>query len=419
MEFNQPSYSLPTSLPLQFPELIQLENGIELYVLKDDNDDAVKLDIEWSAGSKYQSKNLIASFTNKLLLSGDDVMKASEIAEKLDFYGGYFQHEIDRDHAGIALFGLKENMSKIFEIFTQAFMNCTFPADQLEKERAVALNKFQIANKKVKHQCVKAFNQGVYGEKNPYGRAATEADFGRIEREDLLAFYKQFYLNGKPTLFLVGNVDDDFIRQLRDWSSLMVCKPVNYELEPLEQKTGHEHVLVPGAVQTAVRIGRLFIDKKHPDYFQVQLLNTLLGGYFGSRLMSNIREDKGYTYGIGSAITVMEDAACFFITTEVGSEVVKDAIQEVKNELSKLINIEIPDDELTVVKNYMAGEFLRNADGAIAQMENFKNIHFNQLPQSYYSDYLKAINAAQPSDLKKLAEKYFQFDDMLVVTAGA
>lgn len=419
MRFEEPKYTLPNQLPLQMPRHLKMENDIDLFIIDDPKDDAIKLDIEWAAGTKYQDKKLIASFTNKLLLSGDDLVTGSEIAEKIDGLGGYFQQEIDRDHAGVSLFGLKENMEAIWDVFTESFMNCTFPIDELEKERAIALSKFQISSKKVKQQCLRTFNKTLFGPTSPYGQVAEEEDFLGIDQIDLQAFFKRHYLNGKPTLFLVGNVSDGLIQRIKKWSELMVSTPQEFKVPAIQTSLSQVKVEVPNAVQTAIRMGRLMIDKSHPDYFKVQLLNTLLGGYFGSRLMSNIREDKGYTYGIGSAISVMEDAACFFIATEVGTDVTEQTLTEIKKELMRLQNELIPEEELTIVKNYMAGDFLRHADGAIAQMENFKNIHFNQLSPNYYSNYLAAINQATAEELKVLAATYFDPSQMLIVTAGA
>jgi zinc protease len=124
-----------------------------------------------------------------------------------------------------------------------------------------------------------------------------------------------------------------------------------------EPKVGRSEILKDDAIQSAIRIGRIVVDKKHKDYFGLQILDTVLGGYFGSRLMTNIREDKGYTYGIGSACAVLEDAAYFFVTTEVAKEVKEDTIKEIYFELNRLTTDLIPADELERVKNYMLGEF--------------------------------------------------------------
>jgi len=386
--------------------------------MDDVKDAAVKLDIEWCAGSKYQHKKLAANFTNKLLLSGNDKKLGSQIAEEIDFYGGYLQHEMDRDHAGVTLYGLNENMSAVFGVFADAFMNCTFPTLEFEKERSASLMRFKIDSKKVKTVCSRKFTQAIFGEDSAYGQLAEISDFESIQREDVIHFYKEFYLSTCPTIFLVGQVDDDFIQRLNEWSGLL--KPIVKKYQPIDpiQSKGRINEKVPNALQAAIRFGRLFVDKNHPDYFKFQLLNTAFGGYFGSRLMTNIREDKGYTYGIGSTAAVMENASYIYISTEVGVEVKEATINEILSEMERLRTELIPEEELARVKNYMLGDFLRHADGAIAMMENFKNIHFNQLKNSYYSDFISAIHAATAEELNEIANRYFNPADYLIVTAG-
>lgn len=414
----EPAYTQPNKLEIQFPQKIELENGVQLFWMNGVKDASVKLDIEWCAGSKYQKKKLTANFTNKLILSGNESKSGGEIAEEIDYYGGFMQHEQDRDHAGISLYGLTENMGKIFSLFEAALMNCTFPEKEFEKERSISLMRFKIDAKKVKNACSRKFTQAIFGPNSEYGQLAEESDFHSVKREDVLDFYNEFYLTNNVTIFLVGNVAPDFIDQLRNWTAKLKPKTTEFYPSNLIQEKGRFDISVPNALQAAIRMGFCSMNKNHNDYFRFQLLNTVLGGYFGSRLMNNIREDKGYTYGIGSTTVVMEHAAYFYISTEVAAEVKEQTIFEINKELDLLKTELIPEDELARVKNYMLGDFLRHADGAIAMMENFKNIHFNKLNPTYYSDYILAIHAATAEELRDLARTYFRSEDWLIVTAG-
>ncbi|NOQ73608.1 MAG: hypothetical protein GQ574_16500 [Crocinitomix sp.] len=414
-----PDYTQAENLAIQFPEKIQLAEGIQLFWMKDVKDDSVKLDIEWRAGSKYQAKKLVASFTNKLVLSGDENKPSSAIQEEIDYYGGFLQHELDRDHAGLVLYGLRDNIAKVFGIVTEALATVSFPEKQFEKERRVATMAFNIESKKVKNLCQRRFNLAVFGEESAYGKSADEADFAAVERQDLNDFYQAIYQEGTPIVFLVGNVEAAFIEELKTWAQSFRPKTNNYTAQLSRQEKGRiANIVVEDALQSAIRIGRLMFNKTHPDYFGFQVLNTVLGGYFGSRLMANIREDKGYTYGIGSDLAVMEDAAYFIISTEVGIDVREETLQEVFNEIERLQNELISEEELSKVKNYLLGDFLRQADGPIAMMENFKNIHFNELPRTYYSDFIHAIHTTTAVELQNLAIKYLQREDLTIVTAG-
>ncbi|MBK7129822.1 MAG: insulinase family protein [Crocinitomicaceae bacterium] len=405
-------------LDLVLPQEIKLENDVTLFWMKEVKDESVKLEIEWYAGTKYQTKKLVAGFTNKLLLSGNATKSARTISEEIDFYGGFVQDEADKDHAAISIYGLRENISAIFRVFSDAFLSCEFPQKEFDEELNIALSRFKIDSEKVKFLCQRKFNACLFGTDNPYGQAAELSDFNALTREDLLAFYTSFYLNAKPVLFLVGDVDEKFIDEIRAWTShLGKTKPV-YEKKPAHSVTGRTYVEKKDAIQSAIRIGRIAVNKKHEDYFGLQVLDTILGGYFGSRLMANIREDKGYTYGIGSAVAVLEDQAYFFVSTEVAKEVTEATIHEIYVELDRLKNEPIPADELERVKNYMLGEFLRQSDGAAAMMDSFKNIWFNELNVSYYNDFIQAIHKITSDDLMNLAKKYFDRAHMVEVVAG-
>ncbi|MBK9193334.1 MAG: insulinase family protein [Crocinitomicaceae bacterium] len=211
-----------------------------------------------------------------------------------------------------------------------------FPEKDFEDERNITLSKFKIDSEKVKYVCQRTFNAALFGENTPYGQMALEPDFLALSRTDLTEFHKKFYLGSKPVLFLLGNVGEDVIEEIRKWSSHLSGQKSTPVKQEIKSKTGRTEVEKKDAIQTAIRIGRTCVDKKHPDYFGLQILDTILGGYFGSRLMANIREDKGYTYGIGSAFAVLDDAAYFFISTEVAKEVKENTIKEIYFELDRL-----------------------------------------------------------------------------------
>ena len=413
-----PEFKKAQKIDLIFPKKIELENGINLFWLDETQDETVKLDICWDAGSKYQSKSLVASFTNALLLSGTPTLSAHDISDKIDFQGGYVSHDIDKDQASITLYGLNDKIGSIFNDFDNALQQAIFPEHEVHKLIDIRKNGFNISMEKVSTLCRQAFNRNIFGENTAYGKVAKIEDFDKVTQQDIIDFYTEFYLNTKPTLFLVGQVEDSFVNQLKTWSKQMGTTTPTYQNSDFIQTKGRVTVQKEGAIQSAIRVGRLMIQKNHKDYYKFQILNTILGGYFGSRLMANIREDKGYTYGIGSGLSVLDDSAYFFIATEVAKEVAENTITEIYNEINRLKNDYVSKDELEKVKNYMLGEFLRQSDGAIAMMENFKNIYFNNLSEDYYTDFIHAVNDVTPQQLKDLANKYWIKDEFLEVIAG-
>lgn len=413
-----PAYQQSKTIDLVFPKVITTENGGKIYLQDAVQDESVKIDFEWSAGSKFQSKRLVASFVNRMLLAGTLAKSARKIAEEIDFYGGYTQLECDKDHAGFTIYGLSNQMKHILPLVKDAILDAQFPEQQLAKELEIGKSKFQIEVEKVKVLARRKFNQEVFGANKPYGQVADLSDFDALKTQDLISFYNQYY-KVIPHVFVTGNVSEEVINLLKDWlGHYQAVSEKNEEFEEYHSSVGQFHVAKEGAIQTSIRVGRTLFDKNYPDYFNFQLLNTVLGGYFGSRLMSNIREDKGYTYGIGSGVSVLQDGAYFFVATEVASDVAENTLKEIKFEFERLRNEWIGEEELKRVKNYMLGEFLRQADGPIAQMEMFKNIFFNELKASYYHDFIQSIHTATTEDLRKVAQRYLNWEEMLIVTAG-
>ena len=413
-----PEYSKAQHIDLIVPQCIKLTDKIDLYWINETQDDTVKLDMTWNAGSKYQSKKLTASFTNALLLAGSPTLTAREISEKIDFQGGYVSQDLDKDQGGVTLYGLTNTIETIFDVFSESFNNAIFPEYEISKLIDIRKSNFKVSMEKVSTLCRQEFNKRIFGKSNEYGKVASLEDFDTITADDLQDFYNTLYLGTKPTLFLVGKVDDTFIKKLKNWATTFNTNTIDFVNSEFNQTKGRIEITKKDAIQTSIRIGRLMIQKNHPDYYNFQVLNTILGGYFGSRLMANIREDKGYTYGIGSGLSVLDDSAYFFISTEVAKEVVDETITEIYVEIDKLKNEYVSKDELEKVKNYLLGEFLRGADGSIAMMENFKNIYFNDLSEEYYTDFIDAINNVTAKQLKDLANKYWDKSEFLEVLAG-
>jgi predicted Zn-dependent peptidase len=165
-------------------------------------------------------------------------------------------------------------------------------------------------------------------------------------------------------------------------------------------------------------MGRFLFPKSHPDYIDFQVLNTILGDYFGSRLMSNIREDKGYTYGIGSGVMDLNQTGYFVIVTEVGKEVLDLTLNEIKLEMERLQNELVAGDELDLVKNYMLGQLLKSADGPYAMLDMYNSVDMYGLTLAFYDEAIQKIKHITPERIRELAKQYLNVEDFLIITAG-
>lgn len=184
-------------------------------------------------------------------------------------------------------------------------------------------------------------------------------------------------------------------------------------------ETGLIQIPKADAVQFGLRLGKRIIGKNHPDYHGLKVLNTVFGGYFGSRLMSNIREDKGYTYGIGSAVVSYENDAVFTIATEVGKEVADAALNEIRFEINKIRTELIPQAELDTVRSYLQGVYMSSFDGPFSLIDRFRDLYHFGLDYAYFHNYLKTVQTISPEELQQLALTYFDPESMVTVVAGS
>jgi len=291
---------------------------------------------------------------------------------------------------------------------------------------------FHVNNQKVANVARKHFSELIFGEKHPYGINVKESDFDNINRNYLNEFYHQFYRANSCKIILSGKVEETIFPLLdehfggNDWSESSTKlsdadkqKYLNNVLLPISTSPQREHIITrDDAMQSAIRIGKILFNKTHPDFQTLQILNTVFGGYFGSRLMSNIREDKGYTYGIGSGIVSLKNSGYFFISTEVGVEVCKSAIDEIYFEMQRLREELISDEELSLVKNYLLGGFLRSIDGPFAMADRFKGVMEYGLNYDYYDKYVATIRSVSASQLRDLANLYFDKQSMTELVVG-
>lgn len=405
-----------TEIPFQEPEIITLENGAKLFCIRETNDLTVHIDFVFDAGSLKASK-LIAFLTGDLLLSGTKDKTSDEIEEQIDYLGGYTEVGTTTERSRVTVFGLEEHIVEITETLIDALLNVNFSKKEIKQLIQEKRKKMAIQLQKVNVQAKRAFMQEVFA-KSPYGIIDNIEDFDNINRQDIIDFYRTNYLSGLKYISIVGDLNDQQLDALKKLGNKFnVSEPVKNDFDySYTPKT--IHIDKKNAVQTAIRVGKVFFNKRHPDYKKFIILNTILGGYFGSRLMTSIREDKGYTYGIGSSVIQYLDTGYFYISSEVATEFAKPTLEAIKHEIELLQTVEVSEEELSLVKNYLIGEVLEQSDGAQAMMDRFISVHVFDLSLSYYNDLIHEINEITAAEIKALAQKYLNWEDFTIVTVG-
>lgn len=417
----------PPILPIRSIDLVTvdnllLENGLQLHLLNLGTQDLLKIELVFKAGVSFQNQKLVSSFTNRMLAEGTTSFSAYEIAKRFDSYGAYYNSSIDNDYASLSLYCLTKHLDQVLPVFVEIVSQPVFPENELQILTNKTKQEFIVNLQKVKSVAQLNFPSLIFGSDHPYGQKAVESDFDKISQQNVQSFYQNYYLNTDSTMFISGKLNQNIIKKLTQNFSQFNIK-INSTIPELDfgNKTITQfsnQIELKNALQSAIWIGKKLFNKLDPDFIGMQVLNTILGGYFGSRLMSNIREDKGYTYGIGSSLISHKNDGFFAIQTEVGSKFTEPTIKEIYKEIDLLQQKEVGKTELDLVKNYISGQLIRSLDGPFAVHDKLKSAVLFELDLKYYQYFLNRVLSITPKTIRDLANKHLQKSSLTELIVG-
>ncbi len=400
------------SLALKPYEHYKLDNGIDVYSVNAGAQEVIQIEMVFYAGNSYEKKKGVAAATNFLLKNGTKTRTALQINEAFEYYGGYCNRACYNETSVVSLHSLTKHVEKLLPIVQDMLVDSVFPEEELSIYKQNSLQRLKVNLQKAEFVATRLIDSYIYGEHHPYGVYTNPGDIELINIEECRKFYEDYYLNGNCIIFVSGNFSADFGKQLNQYFGQLntnrkkVVTPT-FNVKPSEERKFRIQN-DPNAVQGAIRIAMPFPNRHHPDFKKVMVLNTLYGGFFGSRLMSNIREEKGYTYGIYSYIQNHIGESAWMISTEAGKDVSEATIEEIYIEMKKLREEKIEDDELLLVRNYMIGGILGELDGPFQIMAKWKNIILNEMDESYFYDSINEIKSVTADQLMELSNKYLQ-----------
>jgi predicted Zn-dependent peptidase len=408
-------------LQLAEPESHKLDNGIPVFVFRNDQQQALKIDFIFNSGTAGQSRPLVANSAIRLLKEGTKSYPGNKLMQHIDFYGSYISQYASKDESDVTMMCLKKDFQQVIPFIESMLKEPSFVPKAFGIIRNITKEEFIIRSEKPKNIALKAIYELVFGNDTPYGVSTQVNDYDTLRLEDLKDFYRNNYGSNNCYIILSGPIDHTIMNLVHQhigsaWNA--DGKPNDFNQVTYFKPT-KEHIIKKDALQSAIQIGMPMVHRTHADFIPFQLLNILFGGYFGSRLMSNIREDKGYTYGIHSNISAFQQGSIFTISTETGSAVTQATMEEIQKEMKILQNETISTEELDLVKNYLSGSYMRSLDGVYNQAEKFKSIQGFALGMDYYEKSLQKIQQTQQDELKELANKYLNYDAMTTVIVGA
>ncbi len=405
------------------PEHRVLRNGIPLNIIQVGDEDVIRFDLLIKGGQWNQSQPLQAMFTNRMLREGTCRLTSAQIAEKLDYYGAWLDLSSSVNYGFITLYSLGKYFPKTVEVVASMVKEPVFP----EKELAVIVNvnkqQFQVNAQRVDVMARKRLNRALFGSRHPLGRYAELEDYNRIDREVLQRFYHAYYHSGNCSMYVSGKVTSEVIGCIErhfgesPWgedsqaATFKDCVP--------ETETVHRlFVEKDDALQSSLKIGGFSLAQRHPDFLKLRVLVTLFGGYFGSRLMSNIREEKGYTYGIAAGLVNYPGIGVLGVSTEAANEYIEPIITEVFKEMDRLRSEKVSDKELDMVRNYMLGDMCRSYESAFSLSDAWIFIETTGLDHGFFERSLEAVREVSADEILTLAQTYFCKENLIAVVAG-
>lgn len=400
---------------------LRLNNGVPVYLIDAGTEDIMRLEFTLKAGQVNEYLPLLASTTNRMLSEGSQNYSSEELNKILDFHGAFLNLSAEKDRAGIVIFFLSKHIDKVLELSREILFRPVFSEPELNSLMKKRLRWYQVNREKVQNLAIDQFFESVFGRHHPYGHQLSESDFENITPAILKDFHAKYYTPDNMAVIISGKLHEKTFELLNYYFGDIKTQNIYTEESGnilKGEKKRKVHIYKPGSVQSAIRIGSTTINKRHPDYPGLKILDSVLGGYFGSRLMKNIREEKGYTYGISSSVSSLDLTGYKVISTDVGTNNCQKTLAEIYKEIHLLQSTPVEKEELTIVRNYMSGEMLRMFDGPFALAESFKSAWEFGLDNNYYFRLAEKIKTIDPDEITELAKTYYNIDDLYQVTVG-
>ncbi len=417
-----PELGPPPALNLPPVERFNLSNGLPVILMEKRGVPVVEVDLVVKTGSvdDPDGKVGLASMTASMLDEGAADMDALQLADAIDFLGASVTPWAGVHASGVDLFTPVSRLDEALTLMAAVALEPTFPEAELERLRVERLTELLQARDEPRAIASVQFNTTLFRDGHPYGLWADEASLRAITAGDLRAFHDSNYHPDRSALIVVGDVTATHMQPLLEaaFGNWRPGASLTAQVETAPQVQGRTVYLVdkPGAAQSEIRIGRIGAPRVSDDYFPLIVMNTILGGSFTSRLNSNLREDKGYSYGAGSFFDMRSTAGPFVAGAAVQTDVTDKALVEFMLELTAID--EVSEEELGRARNYVALRFpgrFETVGGIASQLAD--GFEFD-LPDDYFNDYVPSVLAVSKEDVERVARQYIDPDNIAIVVVG-
>lgn len=416
---KRPPLTIPAAIDVPMAERHTTANGMPIYVIDCREYDVVRVTFVFHAGTVTQRHPFTASATANMLAEGTARLTSQQVAERLGYYGSYFDINIDRDCAYITFCTLSKFFDRTAEVIEEVILRPCFPRNEVATYRAKRRQQLAIERRKVETIARENFARAIFGAGHPYGISYDEREYESLDHDRLAEHFARTYTAENCMAVCSGRIDGKVLDRIKEITGAIPAKGRTELVRVVPFDTTHTmRIRHAGAVQSSIRMGRLLFPRTHEDFIPMQVLATVLGGYFGSRLMQNLRERNGYTYGVYSAMVNFQHAGYLAIATQVGRDVTDEALRQIGAEIESLRTVPVAEEELALVKNIMAGEMMRILDGPFGIADVTTENILCGFDNSQTGRSLERIRRTTSEELLALAQKYLRAEDMVTVVVG-
>jgi predicted Zn-dependent peptidase len=414
-----PVYHQITKIDIPTVKSGRLANQMPYHILNGGSQELVYLELKFNAGHTY-AEVLVSTFTTAMLVGGTKHHNAKQIADAFEFYGAEVRADSNSDHAMLSLFCMNKYLDKLLPLFCELIEESIFPESELQIMIADRKHKYVVNHTKTSVLASDAMYKMVFGP-HTYGRRAKLTDYDNVNSDTLRQFYAKHFCAANGKLLIAGYVTENVLQSIdATIGQLTAGQPVAPHTMPIEPVSGDKMQIIKmtDAVQSSLRMGLATIRMDHPDYHKLHMLTMVLGGYFGSRLMTNIRKEKGYTYGIYSILFPQIQSGLLRVMGDIKSGYSPQVADEVRKEMQKLKDQPISNAEMALVRNYMMGEMLQMFDGPFTSCDAVAKAIDMGVGIQYFEDEQNSILNTTPLELQEIANKYFDLDHLATAIAG-
>lgn len=412
-----PSFSRSTQFDLIHPEVITLDNGVHLFSVSGGNQKVIKVELLFPAGRWYERNWGAAYFSAQLLSKGTAKKSSFEIAQILDHYGAHLDISPGLDMVSIGLYTLTKNLQPTLALLSEILEQANFPENEIRQMKSVYLQNLKVNSEKTSFLASRLLRKNLYGENYPYGKELDEADVNALTRDMLMSHIAQHFR--EMTVIVSGNVTTEALNLVKStFSTYAFATSVPRGHATVISKPFRQIQEKEGSLQASLRTARESVDRMHPDYPAILLLSHVLGGFFGSRLMKNIREEKGLTYGIYASLHTQKHRRYLVIGADVNKENLELTFDEIRKELKRLRTEKIESEELDVARNHFIGSLQSEMTTPFAHADKIKTSFIFNLPDDYYQKLILRLDALSADELMETAGKYFNEETFHEVAVG-